>query len=452
MSRQRRPRRLGVVALAGMLVGALALGIAGGGGVAAALRKPEPPAPLEPAVLIEPQAAPALALPATEARMCSVDWAINAPAALNFRGVIVNAETDEVLFEREPHTAVTTASTMKLITAVTAMTVLGPDTRFPTRVVPGDVPGSVVLVGGGDPTLRSGATSYYQDAAGMSDLAAQVQGAGGASIVGTDDSLFSGAAWQPTWDDIDRVDGYIAPISALMVDAGRRNPNDQYSTRTTTSERDAGAALAGALRATLSESVAPMPGAAPIAEVWSPPVSELVGVMLLDSDNVIAETLARLVAIELGVGNDFGAVNAAQQQALAAVGLDVSAFFGADGSGLSPDNQANATLLLEVLDLIQTSPELSGLRELLPQNQLSGTLKDRMFGIPAGAIAAKTGFINAIYALAGWAELPDGTTLRFALFVERDAGSTTPVNLGNRAALDEIVTAVYACGTSLSNN
>jgi D-alanyl-D-alanine carboxypeptidase/D-alanyl-D-alanine-endopeptidase (penicillin-binding protein 4) len=65
----------------------------------------------------------------------------------------------------------TPASTTKLITAATALQVLGPQTRITTRaaLVPGD--STVVLVGGGDPTLlRKGRRG--EAAASMSSLAA----------------------------------------------------------------------------------------------------------------------------------------------------------------------------------------------------------------------------------------------------------------------------------------
>ncbi|HET6625585.1 MAG TPA: D-alanyl-D-alanine carboxypeptidase, partial [Nocardioidaceae bacterium] len=48
---------------------------------------------------------------------------------------------------------VTPASTMKLLTTLTALETLGPQHRFRTTVVAGPDPKQVVLVGGGDPLL-----------------------------------------------------------------------------------------------------------------------------------------------------------------------------------------------------------------------------------------------------------------------------------------------------------
>ena len=70
------------------------------------------------------------------------------------------------IYEHNPDMALVPASTEKLVTATAALSVLGRDTRFTTRVVAGSEPhdgvvdGDLVLVGGGDPVL---ATKPYAD-------------------------------------------------------------------------------------------------------------------------------------------------------------------------------------------------------------------------------------------------------------------------------------------------
>ena len=446
----RRRRRAAHPALAALLVALLALaGLGAGGAAAAALRtgpafEPGPPAQL---LRAHPAAPAPLEAPL---RTCSIAAQAADPAALELHGLVVDAASDEIRFERGADAPVPTASVMKLVTAVTATHVLGPDTRFTTSVVPGVVPGTVVVVGGGDPTLRSGDASYYGPAAaGLDDLAAQL-GERPAAI-GVDASLFGGPGWQPSWHDVDRRDGYIAPISALMVDAGRADAAAIYSERTTEPAAQAGQAFAQRLGARFEPGLAALPGAAPLAVVESPTVAELVAVMLLDSDNVIAEALARHVALALGTGDDFAAVDAAQRQALDELGIPTEGFVGADGSGLSADDRATARLVVELLDVLHERPELAPLREDLPENQRTGTLDTRLPGLPAGAVEAKTGWIDDVFGLAGWLASADGAELRFALFVVRPAGSTAEVGLANRDALDAVVAAMHACGAGLSN-
>ena len=71
--------------------------------------------------------------------------------------------------------AVIPASTMKLLTTVAALESLGPDRRFTTRVVRGDTPKDLVLVGGGDPylTRKPPSASAYPRPADLTTLARQ---------------------------------------------------------------------------------------------------------------------------------------------------------------------------------------------------------------------------------------------------------------------------------------
>src|SRR5260370_29124377 len=77
------------------------------------------------------------------------------------------------------------------------------------------------------------------------------------------------------------------------------------------------------------------PGAAALAQVQSPPLGDLVEWMLIESNNDIAEALARQVAIATGRPASFGggaaAVRAVPPRLGAAAGIHT-----VDGSGLSP--------------------------------------------------------------------------------------------------------------------
>lgn len=74
--------------------------------------------------------------------------------------LVMEAESGRVLFERAPDAALNPASDTKLLTAATALAVLGPDRRFTTSlsgVQVGDaVTGALVLRGEGDPSLSTG--------------------------------------------------------------------------------------------------------------------------------------------------------------------------------------------------------------------------------------------------------------------------------------------------------
>src|SRR5205814_3415181 len=88
---------------------------------------------------------------------------------------VTDLASGSVLFARAAAAPATPASSAKLATAVAALSVLGPAARLSTRVVHGPAAGSVVLVGGGDPTLAAGRvpTADYPRRATLASLARQ---------------------------------------------------------------------------------------------------------------------------------------------------------------------------------------------------------------------------------------------------------------------------------------
>src|ERR1700730_1968285 len=71
--------------------------------------------------------------------------------------VVTDPVSGAVLFSSGGSSPAEPASTAKLATGVAALAALGPGARFTTRVVAGAAAGSVVPVGGGDPTPPAGA-------------------------------------------------------------------------------------------------------------------------------------------------------------------------------------------------------------------------------------------------------------------------------------------------------
>lgn len=407
-------------------------------------------------------ARPAPAAPAAPAqfRSCSIDAITSQAGALTFHGYTIDAQTGEVLFDRRAAEPNPTGSTLKLIVAAAALTVLGPDFRIPTRVYQGELAGEVVLVGGGDVTLNSfspGTQSYYDGAtAFLSDLATTARAAkGGVPVtnVSYDDSLFGGDEWRDTWLEKDRLDGFIGPVTALMIDGDRVAPRSLVSLRTEDPSTRAANSLADRLGLPTSAvlgSAKVAAGAQLLAEAYSQPVSELIRYVLLDSDNTLSEALARLVAIELGTGDSFDAINPAMNLAMQNLGLDTTGLIAYDGSGLSPLNRVTPELEVALLQLIGTDQfGLGRMLEVMPASGLTGSLDDRFnpatSGVPGGAIRAKTGFIDEVYGLAGFIDASDGTKLTFAFYV---VGAVTPAN---RDVLDAIAAEAYRCGGALAD-
>jgi D-alanyl-D-alanine carboxypeptidase/D-alanyl-D-alanine-endopeptidase (penicillin-binding protein 4) len=410
-----------------------------------------------PAVPDPPPVLAALAADAPQpdpARLAAVLDPLLAASALG-RGVsteVADVATGQVLLDRAAAEPSAPASTAKLLTAAATLTTLDPTATLTTTVVAGSGPGEVVLVGGGDPTLSTVPDSPdYPGAATVADLAAQVRAAlpAGTAVtrVVVDGGLYTGPDTAPGWQPDDAPSTYAAPVTAVAVDGARVKPG--ATPRSGTPDLDAGAALADALgsrRATVVQGSAP-PGAQVLGTVHSAPVSRLVEQALRNSDNLLAEALARQVAIARGLPASFPGSAQAVTAALTGKGLDTSGVTLADGSGLSRQDRVTARLLVDVLRGAATG-SLGAAGDLLaglPVAGYDGTLADRGDAAPAdrpAAVRAKTGTLLGVNALAGTVVTADGRLLGFAVL----ADAASPAVVSAETALDRVTAALAACG------
>ncbi len=341
---------------------------------------------------------------------------------------VIDITDGQILFDSAGDQPATPASNAKLLTAFAALSTLDPGASLQTRVVAGTDPGQIVLVGGGDTTLSRTAPSLsYPEAATVSDLAGQVLGNAGTAITAivVDGSLYSGPTVSPQWGSGDAPSTYAAPVTAAMVDGGRRSADSPY--RSATPDIDAGVALAAALGLPdlpVSLGVAP-PGAAVLATVDSAPIRRLVETMLELSDNTLAESLARQVALARGQSADFTGAATAIAEAIAAAGLDVTGLQVVDGSGLALANAVPPRVLTDILRAVAApdgNPDLSAIASGLPVAGYDGTLFDRFEGGPAagaGSVRAKSGTLNGVNALSGLVVTAEGRVLAFSLIADQ---------------------------------
>jgi len=260
--------------------------------------------------------------------------------------------------------------------------VLGPGYQLATRVVAGPQPGQVVLVGGGDATLSAlapGQESVYRGAPKLADLAAQTVAAYVAANpdapaitqVLVDASYWNPAdKWDPSWARSEQTIGYHSEVTALQVDGDRQNPALDTSPRSTDPVTRAGEAFALALDAAGNPggrpAVAPgaASGGAELAVVRSQPVSVLIEKMLLNSDNTLAEMLARVVSKESGFDGSAASLTQAFAAALQPYGVPLDpGMVIRDGSGLSHLNAVSplyyARLMTKVAAGAENLPVLS---------------------------------------------------------------------------------------------
>jgi D-alanyl-D-alanine carboxypeptidase/D-alanyl-D-alanine-endopeptidase (penicillin-binding protein 4) len=442
----------GVLAIVAAVVAATALFTASGPGASGAQIAPPPPA-----VTAKPSIVPVAATapePTQSALAATLAAVVADPNLGKLGGRVTDAMTGEELWRQLDDLGLQPASTNKTLTTAAALLALDRDARVTTRVVAADQPGSIVLVGGGDPTLSAappGQDTWYHGAARISDLADQVRRSGVTpTAVQVDTSLFSGPSMAPGWDPADIEGGDIAPIESVMLDAGRIQPATDESRRSVTPALDAGRALATALnvdpqQVTIASHPAPS-GARQLAAVRSAPLIERLNEMMRVSDNVMAECIAREVAASMHRSLSFaGAVDAVTNR-LNTAHIDTRSATLQDSSGLSVDDHLTAKTLDAVVQAAAgpDEPALRPLLDLLPIAGGSGTLSDRFLDTaantgPAGWLRAKTGSLTATNALAGVVTDRSGRVLTFAL-ISNEAGPT------GRTAIDAVAATLWSCG------
>ncbi|WP_231851758.1 D-alanyl-D-alanine carboxypeptidase/D-alanyl-D-alanine endopeptidase [Modestobacter italicus] len=364
---------------------------------------------------------------------------------------VVDVATGQVLFDRDAADPSTPASTAKLLTGLAVLTTLDPTDTLSTSVVAGSSPGQVVLVGGGDPTLSTTDPSTdYPGAATVADLAAQVtQALGGQPVTGVvvDNSLFTGPLTASGWGADDAPSSYAAPVTATAVDGARVAPGE--SQRSGSPGTDAGRALAAALGAPdvpVDLGQAPA-GARTLGTVESAPVDRLVEEALNASDNLLAESLGRQVALARGLPASFDGAADAITAALTDAGLDTTGLDLHDASGLSQDDRVPAHLLVDVVRAAAdgSADHADGLLSGLPVAGYDGTLAERVVAggqAGPGSVRAKTGTLLGTNDLAGTVLTADGRLLAFAVMADGTVGSLT----AGEGSLDVVADALAGCG------
>ena len=388
---------------------------------------------------------------------------------------VADAQTGRVLYQDNASALATPASTTKLMTAVATLAVLGPDARFTTAVR--QQKGTIVLVGGGDPTLAVNqypSSDYPQPAtlAALAATAARALRAQGRDSVRLDydASLYSGPGLAPGWTDGDVSTGNVTPIVALEADQGRLTPAGalqdsddpvNYSARTMDPVGLTVAAFAGLLkRDGIAVAGPPAPAAVsgsstPLASVTSPTLAAIAEQMLLESNNVIAENLARQVAIALGMPATFSGAAGAVMTEARRLGVTTPIDL-VDGSGLSPEDGIAPETLVRTLTLAASRPQLRAAVTGLPVAGFVGTLAtgDSDFGgigrlaggSARGVVRAKTGNLSTVAALAGLAYDRSGRLLIFAIMAPQ---VPSPDQLQQAAdAVDAAAAGLARCGCS----
>jgi D-alanyl-D-alanine carboxypeptidase/D-alanyl-D-alanine-endopeptidase (penicillin-binding protein 4) len=352
---------------------------------------------------------------------------------------VVDVATGRQLYGKGADKPMTPASTVKLATMTAALSALGTDHRIPTTVVATPDARRLTLVGGGDATLDRKRLSTLADS-----TVRALRGRGVKSVhLGYDTSLYTGPRSHPIGPNDN-----IAPVTALMSDEGRLD--DSVTGPAPRSGDPAGDATEDFARLLHDRGVRttglpgpekPAKNAEFLSRTYSAPLSALVERALTESDNDIAESLARQTAAARDRPVSFTGAGQAVKAELEKLGLPLTGARFTDGSGLNRRDKVSAALLTGLLTLAADPghPELRPVLSGLPVAGFSGTLQSRYAGSApaAGLVRAKTGTLTGVNTLAGTVVDARGRLLAFAFM----AGSTSAPDAAQNA-LDRLSTAL----------
>ena len=295
------------------------------------------------------------------------------------------------------------ASTMKVITAITALDRLGGSYQFKTdlcytgKVENGTLTGDVYCVGHMDPRFNSDDMNAFVES---------LQKMGVDTIRGRlyadksfKEATLLGEGW--CWDDDN------PELSALPY--GRK---DKFMERFERELREAGIIVQA------YSAVSAKPDSAYCICTRFHTMDQILMKMMKESDNLYAESMFYQLAASTG---DRPATAAdgrkLVRRLIDKIGLKGSAYKIADGSGLSLYNYVSPELEVQMLRYARQNQNIYlHLLPSLPKAGMDGTLRNRMSStFTRGNVRAKTGSVTGVYSLAGYLTASNGHEICFSI-------------------------------------
>ncbi len=179
----------------------------------------------------------------------------------------------------------------------------------------------------------------------------------------------------------------------------------------------------------------PAADAVELARRTSPPLAEILEATVKESLNLHAELILHEVGRARGRGGSRrdGLEELAKFASEAGVAAGECALV--DGSGLSMADLLTPRAITALLVHMNRSSLRDLWMKLLAAPGEEGTLRRRLAGAPEGSVRAKTGSMNRINSLAGYARTREGKTIAFAVMVNQHTAPASEI----RARIDKIV-------------
>jgi serine-type D-Ala-D-Ala carboxypeptidase/endopeptidase (penicillin-binding protein 4) len=162
-----------------------------------------------------------------------------------------------------------------------------------------------------------------------------------------------------------------------------------------------------------------------LAEHVSVPLGDSVKLINKISQNLHTEMLLRTAARQNGLWITPEEMLKTPQEFYAAAGIAPDDVIQTDGSGLSRHDLVTPRAIVTLLKYAQSQTWFAPYYASLPVAGIDGSLQDRMKGtVAAGRIHAKTGSVEHVRTLSGFAETPSGRTLIFSFLSNNQGGKS----------------------------
>ncbi|MGZ5209625.1 MAG: D-alanyl-D-alanine carboxypeptidase/D-alanyl-D-alanine endopeptidase [Kaistella sp.] len=398
----------------------------------------------------------------------------------NWGFVIYDPKTKKVVSSYNENASLIPASTTKLLTTDTAVSLLGERFRWITQLEysgqideNGNLQGNLYIVGSGDPSLgtnKAGASSYSGI---VSDFIAAISEKGIKKINGDiiiQTGIFKANKTQKLPENIVWLENgnYYLPagstysinpenerLIAKPANPFSENKNFYYispyikqmvyadkfeGAGLTTKVADPPAYLANSLRTSMIKRGLGVTGKVvtkiadlnpekrtTITAYQSPTLAEIIYYTNQRSDNALAEATLRMVGFQKKGDQTLESGRSVVVEHLKSSAFETDGLNYMDGSGLSRNNLVTPISQVKFLTNIMDEKYYKMYFDSLPIAGQSGTLKSMFSGEGYGQIFAKTGTLNKVKTLAGYMKTNTGKTLVFSLLINNYAGSVDQV-------------------------
>lgn len=317
--------------------------------------------------------------------------------------MVYDLTADSTLYARGERQMLRPASTMKLITAITAIDRLGGGYQFKTelcytgRIADRTLTGDVYCVGGMDPKFGADDMNAFVESLhrmGVDTIRGRLL-----ADTSMKEPTLLGEGW--CWDDDN------PPLTPLPW--GRK---DKFMQRFEEALRGAGMVVEAFM------ATGQRPDTAYCVCSRFHTIDQILMRMMKESDNLYAESTFYQIAASTGQRPATAAdARRVIRRVIDRAGLHGDDYKIADGSGLSLYNYVTARLEVMMLRYAWRNQNVYlHLYPALPRAGIDGTLRSRMRGsFTAGNVRAKTGTLTGIYSLAGYCTAQNGHQLCFAI-------------------------------------